>query len=226
MNHRNIALITLAVWIIVFISAVAFAQEKQGVLEIDLEMNHDIYPVKIWGKSYPTYAIWVEDESTGSTKTIFVTKKLALNGWRGAKARPSASPVWEKVRKSEKDLQPDAVSGATPKDNQHLAWKVPKELYGKKLTLYIEANCSFQFNDFYSKGAKKGTAGYSGVTGQPSIIWKGTFLAGNKPLESITLFAIGHSDVTGVGHEIDFDLTHLTSAKEIFSTISCRYVLK
>ena len=203
---------------------------KKAYIDITLEFNKDIYPRK-YGIHYPTYVIWVQDKKTGEVRTIYATKKLASDAWLFAKERPSAAPVWysfkdEEVKRSG-PLNLDAISSATPTEkSQHIRWQVPPEFLNKELIIYLEANVSFDYNEFYSKEAKKTDKGYSSVNGQPSLVWQATVKTDNESKKDFSPEPIGHGHVLGADHKIDPDLSHITTAKDLFLSIRYSYVVE
>ena len=69
-------------------------------LAITLVYNLEVYekPAFFLPKSYPTYAIWIEDKSMGSVRTVYVTGKAGKNEWTLADSRPESIPVWYETR--------------------------------------------------------------------------------------------------------------------------------
>jgi len=174
------------------------------------------------GKKYPQMAVWIKEKKTGYTKTIFVTKSAAEKKWFGSKERPSSIPVWYGINNKNK-IKVDAISGATPSGSSYeIKWQIPKKLIGKTIDIYIEANVSFDYNSFYKKKAKKGTASYSGVNGQPSLIWM-TSLNMEKTSVSAKPEIIGHGHIMGKSHKIQKDLSQITTAKNLFNYIKIIY---
>lgn len=188
-------------------------------IEISFSFNTDSYPW-IFGTRYPQLAVWVQPESV-DLKTIFVTRGAAKNDWYFADERPGSLPVWFGVKQKEKNIEIDAISGATPSGEVHtIIWKIPENYRGKELTVFIEANVSFDYNDFYTK--EENSPGYSDVNGQPSIIWKSKFMADDQPHE-ITPEIIGHGHVLGENHSVDPDISNITTAAKLFSYIKVVY---
>ena len=140
-------------------------------------------------KYAPSFAVWVEDEA-GNTATLFATDKTAT----GLKNRPEALPVWTGVREA------DAASGATPKDKAELTLNIPDEFAGKKLKVFVEANASYDYNDFYAEGLEEGASGYSGVNGQPSAIWTADMDTAQSGSATLEMTAAG--DVLGADHDL------------------------
>jgi hypothetical protein len=146
----------------------------------------------------PSYAVWVEDEM-GSTATLYATAKAAT----GLKNRPGALPVWSGLREA------DVTSGATPKEKDSLTLNIPDAFAGQKLTLFIEANASYDYNDYYADGLKQGDEGYNDVNGQPSAVWSAAVdMTAPSGAASPTLTGVG--DVLGTDHELH-DAAHLTA---------------
>ncbi len=141
-------------------------------------------------KYAPSFAVWVEDEA-GNAATLFATDKIAT----GLKNRPEALPVWTGLREA------DAASGATPKDKAGLTLNIPDEFAGKKLKIFVEANASYDYNDFYAEGLEEGAAGYSGVNGQPSVVWTADMDTAQSGSATLEMTAAG--DVLGADHDLN-----------------------
>ena len=140
-------------------------------------------------KYAPSFAVWVEDEA-GNTATLFATDKVAT----GLKNRPQTLPVWTGLREA------DAASGATPSDKAELTLNIPDEFAGKKLKVFVEANASYDFNDFYAEGLEEGAEGYSDVNGQPSAIWTADMDTAQSGSATLEMTAVG--DVLGADHDL------------------------
>jgi hypothetical protein len=178
-------------------------------------------------KLYPQMALWLREKKSGAVKTIFVTEKGARGKWIGASRRPDAMPVWYGLRDEEKKsgraAEIDAVTRATPSgDSFTIPWQVPPDLVGKEAELYLEANISFDYNSFYRKDAPEDGPGYSGVNGQPSMVWMAPIMCGG-PDKEYSPRLIGHGHVSGKGHEIERDLSKVTTAKGLFQYIKYEY---
>ncbi len=197
-------------------------------LMVDLVYNLDVYerPFFLMPKSHPTYVIWLEEKESGYRKSIFVTRKAGKNDWSFAKRRPEAIPVWygiNKIEKRQSSFDIDAVSGATPKDGMaRIYWPIHDDFKGKAVDLYIEANNSFDFNDHYTR--KKGTPGYSGANGQPSLVWKASLDFTDKSLHNISPQIIGHGHLFGQNHHLFDDISGITTAANTFQDIRISYV--
>ncbi len=176
-------------------------------------------------KSLPTYAIWIEEASSGYFDTIYVTGKAGKDEWILADTRPESVPVWYGIRDKQQpgNMDVDAVSGATPaNETVRIYWQVPPQLIYKKVSMYIEANNSYDYNEYYTK--QSGSAGYSGTNGQPSVVWKAVLDLADAPVEDLTPEIVGHGHVLGIDHRIDPDVSKLTTAKDTFQYVGISYL--
>ncbi len=202
--------------------------EDQPYLEFKLTYNYDVYkkPSIFLPKSQPTFAIWLEEKDSKKVQTIYVTGKAAENKWILAENRPESIPVWYGVRQKEQNensLQIDAMTAATPSgDTAVIQWQVPDRLLAKQVNLFIEANSSYDYNDYYSD--QKGASGYSGANGQPSLIWKAELDFTASGSQDINPEIIGHGNLWGKDHKIYTDLSHVTTARDTFLYVGIRYV--
>jgi hypothetical protein len=201
---------------------------NQPYLELKFTYNYDVYqkPSFFLPKSQPTFAIWLEEKDSGILQTIYVTGKAGKNKWILAEARPESVPVWYGVRQKEKagaNSGIDAITGATPSgETAVILWQVPRQLRGKQVAVFIEANNSFDHNAHYTK--QKGTAGYSAENGQPSLIWRAELDFSQTMDEHVSPEIIGHGSVLGEDHQIDPDISKITTARDTFSYMGLRYV--
>jgi hypothetical protein len=200
---------------------------NQSHLEITLSFNPDLYqkPAFFLPKAYPSFAIWIADPATEDLETIYVTGKAGQNKWVAADERPESVPVWFGQRKkagagAASDV--DTMTGATPSgENTVIYWPVPASWQGRQAHVYIEANISFDYNDHFTD--KKGTSGYSGVNGQPSVVWLAKLDISAGDQLDVGPEIVGHGHVSGADHLIDPDMSRLTTATRIFQYIGINY---
>lgn len=164
----------------------------------------------------PSYAIWAEDGS-GNRTTLYATGKAAANRWGGAE-RPSALPIWSGIR----EANVDTVSGATPSDKAQIQCNLPQQLAESKFKLFIEANASFDYNDYYKQDLQEGDEGYSDVNGQPSVLWTAEIDPAQVRGEAAPVLA-GTGSVTGADHKIHDDMSNVTTAKELLKDITIKF---
>ncbi|MFZ2631709.1 MAG: hypothetical protein WA081_08790 [Desulfosalsimonadaceae bacterium] len=188
-------------------------------LEIALSFNTENYPW-LMGTKYPQLAVWVAS-GDGGHETVFVTQGAGKDNWMFADERPSALPVWAGVRPQKQSPEIDAVSGATPSGEVHtILWDIPKKYEGKDLTVFIEANVSFDYNAYYSKDET--SPGFSDVNGQPSVVWRSLLYIDDGPVQ-MTPEIVGHGHVLGKNSAIDPDMSKITTAAELFNYINISY---
>jgi hypothetical protein len=168
----------------------------------------------------PSIAIWVQDEETGGTATLYATKKAAGTALDN---RPGALPVWSAARHAAGAEKLDAVSSATPSAEASIPLALPDAFKGKKIKLFIEANSSFDYNDFYQEGLKSGEDGYSDVNGQPSVVWTVSVDLAAVPSGTLSPAVEGHGDVLGASGGIDADMSRVTSAASLLQNVKIEY---
>lgn len=167
-------------------------------------------------------AIWLVNEKGEFLDTVYITKKIAKKGlgnrggglddkWGGS--RLSTLPVWAHQRgidygdgnyyPPKKKPLPDSVTSATPEAGEFVrVWQSEKELKAGRYFYYIEINQSFDDNESHD---------YSWYRGQPSVVWKGELLIGEKPSRGKAII-IGHGHIAGSNGKIDPDISTLTTA--------------
>lgn len=205
-----------------------------GDLKVEIETGehwlHD-FPLflGISTKNAPQFAIWIEDTGGNYISTLFVTNRIATEGWRmnGGNRRIEALPHWcyqRGVVYEDGNMLPskehpftDGISGATPKEN--LSVRLRLENFDYPLVIKAEFNHSVDFNDFFPENAREGDANYSGGkmgSGQPAIVYTGTLYPDCKELE---LSEAGRSSSDGSDGYIYTDLEKLSTAKSIVERI-------
>jgi hypothetical protein len=138
-------------------------------------------------KNPPQFAIWVEDTSGNYLSTVFVTYKIAAEGWQANKGnrRKESIPHWCHQRGMVYDdglflptkEQPltDGITGATPKEDKTI--QITPVNLEKPFVIKAEFNHSVDFNDCFPKDAKEGDDRYSGGdqgSGQPAVVYAAT----------------------------------------------------
>jgi|GEM_PF-1493026 len=191
-------------------------------ISIEFSFNTESYHSFI-KKFYPQIAIWITSKNE-NPKTLYVTSKGAKNNWFGADERPSALPIWRQIQKQETDTSIDTISGATPSGTTYrVEANLPRGFNPKNpIEIHIEANISFDYNKAFPEKAPVGSKEFSGVNGQPSLLWKGTILPG-KAKTTVTPEIIGHGNLLGKDGKLYRDLSKITTAKNIFTYIKIKY---
>ena len=168
----------------------------------------NIYKGDFWAgtKNYgPQLVVWIEDETGNYVSTIFVTQKSVKKNFN----RPEALPVWGHKKTNLPNI--DAISGATskaPKYQGYINANVLTE--GSKYKVFLEVNNSFDYNDSWSDKN-------SGVNGQPSLIYCGTFTAGQDGIINIPSIPVGYGTVDGSNGTITTETENFTTALKIIN---------
>lgn len=179
----------------------------------------------------PQLAVWLEDLEGNYLSSIFVTYKIAREGWisNGGNRRKEALPHWGHQRgvmasdgiylPTKESPLPDGITGATPRASKEV--KLSLTNFSKPIVVKAEVNHSTDFNEFYTKDAQNGTPGYSGGSGgsgQPSLIYAATIYPNqNQPIE---LQLIGHGSPDGSTGQIYPIDKSITSALSIIEKIT------
>ena len=197
-----------------------FAQQKAIV-------SVTITPGTEWNKSRgPQHAVWIEKSDGTFVATLFATERAVKNNWKFAprSGRPESLPVWYhasgKTATGDNSSRIDAVSSATPSK---------EKTYSRTITLntdttYVikaEVNSSFDYNEYWPKKAKKTDAHYSGVNGQPSVVYAAviTVQPESNKHATLKLLPVGTGSPDGKDGIIHSDLNTLTTALLITANI-------
>lgn len=166
----------------------------------------------------PSFAIWCEDSETKIKSTLFVTEKASkMNSPAGELNRPYNLPVWFSVKEDDVDV----VSMATPAlGTKEFQLQIPESLKGKKLNVYIEANVSFDYNEYYRENSTAADAFYNECSGQPSVIYKAVL--DNLDGQSVKAGIIGFGNAAGKNGEIHND-PNVTTCRDIMTDITVTY---
>ena len=171
-------------------------------------------------KKTPQYAAWIETADGKYVQTLMVTSRSANNKWRGApsKGRPEALPVWLAAKASgatKSDI--DAATSATPEAGAAVTGKAGGLVSGMEYVVRFEINHSFDYNATWPKDAKEGEAGFSGVNGQPSLVYEARFVAGKQAV--VSLRPVGHGAVDGSSGALIAGTDGMTSALTIVGSV-------
>jgi len=164
-------------------------------------------------KKRPQLAAWIESSDGSFIKTLTVTTSSADKKWVGNPegGRPEALPVWTHAQQN--SVPVDTISSATPKKGLCLEQAFGSLQPDTEYIIMLEVNSSFDYNDQWPKNASEGSAGFSGVNGQPSLIYKASFYA-DRPGE-YSLRPIGTGSIDGSSGSIKSGTEGLTSALNI-----------
>ncbi len=172
----------------------------------------------------PQCAAWIETVDGKYVRTLMVTDRVSRGAWRGNPkgGRPDSLPVWlhasARGQASGAASEVDAATSATPEADAAITLTASGLEAGKEYVARFEANHSFDYNDAWPKSAKKGTSAWSGVNGQPSVVYEARFVAGKAA--TVSLKPVGRGAVDGATGGVTRDLSGLTSALSIVSAIT------
>lgn len=146
-------------------------------IKFRIHINQQLVQESVFGES-PTFAIWLEDPSTGRCRTVYVTRRAAVGDWEGKAAVPSALPCWFRVYKEEhqtaklpgiEQQAPMAVTGATPEPG-YFVTRVRVNA-GTTWRCWIEVNLSGDYNDHYREYDREARTMDEYGNGQPALIY-------------------------------------------------------
>lgn len=197
------------------------------------EWLHDFpFLLGIKQKNAPQIAIWIEDTNGNYITTIFVSHKIATEGWMANKGnrRKESLPVWCYARgvvysdglylpTNDKPVS-DAISGATPKGSFDIKVRPAGSL--RKFVVKVELNHSTDWNEYYPKNAREGDSNYSGGSGgsgQPAVVYA-TEIDLDASQKQYVASLVGHSSPDGSNGEISADVSSLSSALNIVKLIT------
>jgi hypothetical protein len=197
-------------------------------IEFRIHINEQVVLESAFGES-PTFSIWLEDQSTGSKQTVFVTRRAAIGDWEGKAEVPVALPQWFEVYKIEnqtKDLPtfkkpaPMAVTGATPKPGYFITRARVDP--GTRWICWIEVNLSGDYNEYYQEYNQVTKIEDKYGTGQPALLYKAKFEAVEGAVITPDIFGMCVPDSPD-GNLIQA-LEGITTATHIFDEISIAIV--
>jgi len=180
-------------------------------------------------KNPPQFAIWIEDTSGNYLSTVFVTYKIATEGWifNHGNRRKEALPHWCYQRgvvyedglmlPTKENPMVDGITGATPKVNK--TFQIRLVNLKKPFVVKAEFNQSIDFNNAYPESVEEGADNYSGGpegSGQPAVVYAATVYSDTKETE---LQFVGHSSPDGSDGAIYDTISGLTSATSIVNKI-------
>ncbi len=223
---RNIVIVSVLL-LLVAGSVVLYAFMKtwdKAELEFNIHINEQIVYQSAYGES-PTFAIWIEDPSTGQVQTIYVTNRAANNDWAGKSEVPVALPRWFEIEKGKHLLNNDVpeqiiISGATPKPG-YFSTRV-RVTPGSEWICWIEVNLAGDYNETYKEYDPVAMTSDEFGMGQPALLYKSEITAtiGN----SVTPDIAGMSLIDPEKGTVIKPPEGITTAKEVFDEINIKVV--
>jgi hypothetical protein len=205
--------------------------------QINTQLEFNLTPGK--HHNHPSFAVWIEDLEGNYIETLYVTKYFATGifargeteqgKWKnepGNVRRPATLPYWSHKRNikapdglyapSAETAVPDALTGATPKAGFVLntGSKVSAD---KSFRVLVEVNQPWDSNDFWTNNKYPGDFNYK-TSLQPALVYAVT-VSPREAGKRLFLNPIGHSHPSGTTGELFTDISGITSARDIFSSI-------
>lgn len=201
---------------------------NKSEIEFQIHINEQLVKESTFGES-PTFAIWLENPETGSTRTIFVTNRAGLGDWEGKPSVPVALPRWFGLNGKENVLEnnregkvPDqiAITGATPQPG-YFSTRV-SVMPGSTWICWIEVNLAGDFNETYKEYDEVNQTSDEFKTGQPALLYKANIVAatGNEATPEIA----GMCLIDSLNHVRIEPLKGITTATSVFDKIRIRIV--
>jgi hypothetical protein len=196
------------------------------------ELTVSITPGAYWKtERNPQFAVWVEKADGTYVTTLYVTQRAAKKNWLFSPkgGRPESLPVWYHavnsavvvVKTQSPKTDTDVLTSATPgaSDKVQKSVQLPT---GEVYIVKVEVNHSFDYNESWPKKAKKGSAQYSGVNGQPSVVYAGTLdtkttATPEHGAVKIVLEPAGTGAIDGSDGNLHDNLANLTTALQIIA---------
>ncbi len=195
---------------------------NKTLLKFVIKLNRDTYRQSDWGEP-PQFAVWLEDESGQTIRTVFVTRRTGKGDWLGKVECPVSLPYWTGRYNRQNgsvgpptamNPLPDAMTGATPKAEEFPIFTEADR--GGRWNYYIEVNCSGDYNAAFRSRDNNGMPDPQG-NGQPSLVYRGQIQA--FPGEFSQPSLIGRTDQWQETEELNPDLSGMTSAKDLIETM-------
>jgi len=178
----------------------------------------------------PQFAVWLENPETHKCMTVFVTHRVAVGDWEGKANVPVALPRWFELFKvqGQKDAQtqdksddlPEAVTGATPKDNYFSVRAEVKP--GSRWICWVEMNLAGDFNEAFPEQNIENKQVDEFSNGQPALLYRSEITAGEGgkfefDLAGESLWEEGKTRIAPVSEGI-------TTAKDVFDKMNIEII--
>jgi hypothetical protein len=195
-----------------------------------------VIPGTNWkNKRSPQIAIWIEKQDNTYVKTLFVSQRAGKKNWifGPEEGRPESLPVWyhtaglsaAKTGKTDTaetaKADTDAVTAATPAGKTQIRESTGLPA-GDTYVIKIEVNHSFDYNEYWPKSAVRGSPAYSGVNGQPSVIYT-AILNTRTDTVDVSFTPSGTGSIDGSDGTVHNNLNTLTSALSIIESAKAEW---
>lgn len=210
--------------------------EYKDSLIVSPSVPFEISFVKGNSFNHPTFVIWEETLDGTYLRTLFITESYASGIYdyqmigdslwtqeHGSSYQPAALPYWTYQRGplANQSLVPtpdypfvDAFTGETPSGD--FTFKTGLENKPLERRILVEVNQAWDWNNYWTNNKFPDSPAYK-HSAQPSVIYAGT-VTGNET--HLYLNPIGHGDPKGESGELFEDLSTITTAREIFGSVT------
>jgi hypothetical protein len=245
---KNILFSTLILAATVIISSCKSTSVSQdppapAVIETNQSGNGPVLTVEFTPGKYhnhPLMALWIEDMDGTYLQTLYIPRSIARGVFQhgststgrwteGAVRRPGALPYWGHrwgvqaedglYLPTPENPLPDAVSGATPQAAFVLHTKLAVQS-GKKFRVMMEINQPWDWNEYWTNNKFPGDKEYA-TSCQPAVVYAAT-LDPESGIRAAGLSPVGHSHYAGKDGSLTTDLSTLTTALQIVSSVHVR----
>ena len=190
-------------------------------LTLSMKIARDVWIMTDWSQP-PQIAVWLEDPSGTTVRTLFVTHRTGAGDWKGKAGCDVSLPYWvgrynvETGTSGPPTFQRpvvDAITQPTPKESLVVTTVVPP---GSEWRYFVEVNVSGDFNEAFPEHLDNGRPDEAG-NGQPSLVYRGHIKA--IPGQRNTPKLIGRTDQFRPAMKLNDDLSGITTAKKLLSDI-------
>jgi len=197
-------------------------QKSTVDVAFQIDLNEPVYRATMYGNP-PQMAIWLQNQSDHSIRTVMVTYRMGAGDWKGKTTCGVALPYWIGFYNRQTGTSgpptrehpaPDAVTYATPKERLIVHTSVPE---GSHWNYFIEVNVSGDFNTNFPKQSKDGRTDRAG-NGQPSLVYGGTIEAVNGAVSQPV--ALGRTDQYEPVMTLMENTEGITTALKLLKTIT------
>ncbi len=192
--------------------------------------------------NHPSFVFWAEDMEGNYIQTLFISKAVGTSvyehgdpssgNWEpGVTRRPASLPYWSHRRNikapdglyvpSLENPVTDAYTGATPIGNFGIRAKFDSQT-PQKLKIYFEINQTWDWNEYWTNNKYPDDAEYK-TSCQPALVYMVEIDLEN-PKSEYQLNVIGHSHYAGKNGELFTDLSTMTTALEIISSLTVKII--
>ncbi len=239
---------------LIFILTLALSACKSGrvqetIPKTDLDVNQggagpSIYLDFIKGPAHnhPSFVLWAEDMDGNFIQTLFISKAVGSSvyehgdpssgHWEPAEVRrPASLPYWSHRRgvrapdglyvPSLENPVADAYTGATPPGDFGVHTRFDHDP-PRKFRIYFEINQTWDWNEYWTNNKYPDNKEYK-TSCQPALVYMCEVDMDSLKAE-YPMKVIGHSHYAGETGQLFTDLSTMTTALEIVSSLKVKFI--